>query len=60
MTVQCVMTKYHHTHMAFIEELNKLLAEKSFQGLRCTRDELSRKGVEDLGQTFIWIGRPTE
>ena len=29
--IQCTMTKYQHTHMAFIEALNKLLAENLFK-----------------------------
>ena len=29
--IQCTMTKYKHTHMAFIEALNKLLAENLFK-----------------------------
>ena len=29
--IQCVMTKYKHTHMTFTEALNKLLAENLFK-----------------------------
>ena len=29
--IRCTMTKYKHTHMAFIEALNKLLAEQLFK-----------------------------
>ena len=29
--IQCTMTKYNHTHMAFIQALNKLLAEQLFK-----------------------------
>ena len=30
-TIRCTMTKYNHTYMAFIEALNKLLAEHLFK-----------------------------
>ena len=29
--IQCTMTKYKHTHMAFIKALNKVLAEQLFK-----------------------------
>ena len=29
--IQCTMTKYKHTHTAFVEALNKLLAEQLFK-----------------------------
>ena len=29
--IRCTMTKYKHMHMAFIEALNKLLAEQLFK-----------------------------
>ena len=29
--IQCPMTKYKHTHKAFVEALNKLLAENLFK-----------------------------
>ena len=29
--IQCTMTKYNHTHMAFVKALNKLLAEQLFK-----------------------------
>ena len=31
MRIRRVMTKYKHTHMAFIEALNKILAEQLFK-----------------------------
>ena len=29
--IRCVMTKYKHTHAAFVEALNKILAEQLFK-----------------------------
>ena len=29
--IRCVMTKYKHTHTAFVEALNKILAERLFK-----------------------------
>ena len=29
--IQCTMTKYKHTHTAFVEALNKMLAERLFK-----------------------------
>ena len=31
--IRCMMTKYEHTHIAFVEALNKLLAEQLFKVL---------------------------
>ena len=30
-TIQCTLTKYKHTHTAFVEALNKLLTEQLFK-----------------------------
>ena len=45
-TIQCKTTKYKHTHMAFVEALNKLLTETLFkvqdvQELSNSKKELS-------------------
>ena len=37
--IQCATTKYRHTHTAFVEALNKILAEQLFKGARCARVE---------------------
>ena len=37
--IRRVTTKYKHTHTAFVEALNKILAERLFKSTRCSRVE---------------------
>ena len=48
--IQCAMTKYKHTHMAFIEALNKLLAEQLLFKVQDTQELKDPKKV-----SFTWV-----
>ena len=51
-TMQCIMMKYQHTHMAFVEAVNKLLAGNLFK-FQDAQFEQSQKGVVYLGKTSV-------
>ena len=47
--IQCTMTKYKHTHMAFIEALNKLLPENLFK----VQDAQELNDPEKVSSTWV-------